>query len=118
MLLFTQPTDPWVRYDFLLLSAYQILHDETCPRCGQPVWICRSSSRDVYFDAHSDVCQGERAVREAEDNRKPRGERAKASERKEWGRFMYPVPRTFNEAPLPTREDYLKELNNLRGNPV
>lgn len=110
-----QPTDPWKPWDFKLIQAYQMLQDEICPRCGQPVWVCRSSSADVWFEAEEGVCQGERAVRSAEDAKKPSKERADQAERKTWGRFFYPVPRVTEGKEMPTREEYYEELSKSTG---
>jgi hypothetical protein len=117
MLFYEQPTDPWSPYDFKLLRAYQILQDELCPRCGHPIWLCRSSSNNVAFKVRSAVCQAERALKEAEDNRKDRKDRAKAADRKHWGEFFYTQPyRPPNaDGEMPTRSEFYAEMAAVDG---
>jgi predicted nucleic acid-binding Zn-ribbon protein len=112
MLFYEQPTDPWTPYDFKLLKAYQILQDETCPKCGHPVWLCRTSSNRVQFKVRSAVCQADRALRAAEDNRRDKKDRADGKERREWGKFYYIQPFTPPnvEGGLPTREEFYEEM--------
>jgi hypothetical protein len=112
MIFHHQPTADWVPFDFKLLEAYQILQDEICPKCGHPVWLCRSTSNDVTFKVREAYCNAERSLKEYEDHRKPIKERTSAAERKEWGRFHYTVPAVPENATgdLPTREDYYREL--------
>lgn len=113
MIFHTQPTDAWERFDFLLLEAYQSLRDETCPKCGHPVWLCRSQSANVYFDVRDDFCQAERALKEAE----ARTNKTKLSpkERKDLGRFQYTVPMAPEGTELPAREEYYADLAAANG---
>lgn len=115
MLFYEQPNTPWERFDFLLLEAYQRLQDEICPRCGNPIWLCRSQSNDVYMKVEEDYCAGERALKEHDDQSKPRGERADRKEKSEWGKMTYVVPQAAPGKQLPTREQYFKELAQKRG---
>jgi len=115
MLFYEQPTDAWTPFDFMLLEAYQRLQDEICPRCGHPVWLCRSTSTSVNFKVKSDTCYAERALKTAEVSRiKEKEARNKArKELKDAGVFWYTVPSvppTIENGTLPTREDYFKEL--------
>lgn len=89
-----------------------MLQDETCPRCGQPIWLCRSDSTNVAFKVASDTCFAEKALKATEDNRKDKKDRAKPAERKEWGKFYYTVPYVppTAEGDLPSRMEYYKAL--------
>jgi hypothetical protein len=113
MIFHEQPTDPWLPFDFKLLEAYQMLQDEICPKCGHPVWLCRSTSNRVEFKARAAVCYAERALREYEDQKKPRGEREKDRKVKaSWGEFYYTQPFVPDniEGELPTRDEFYSEL--------
>jgi len=112
MLFYEQPGDPWTPYDFKILEAYQILQDEICSMCGNPVWVCRSSSNHVAFKVRETTCYATRAQAEAVDAKKPQNDRAKAKERKTWGVSTYSVafvpPNVGGE--LPTRKEYYDSL--------
>src|SRR5690349_3704515 len=93
MIFHEQPTDPWVPFDFILLEAYQMLQDEICPKCGHPVWLCRSDSPNVQFKVRSAVCNAERELRIVEDHKRPDKEREKDKKvRASWGEFFYTQP--------------------------
>lgn len=113
-----QPTDPWIPFDFKLLEAYQILQDELCPKCGHPVWLCRSTSQNVEFKVGTAYCAGERALKEHEAAQMTSSERRKIDkkERAGWGRFYYvrpDVPANV-EGDLPGRREYYEELSRSR----
>lgn len=111
MIFHEQPGAPWEPFDFILLEAYQRLQDELCPKCGHPVWLCRSSSNAVQFKVQSAYCAGERALREAEDRAKSKSEKkASAAEKRAWGEFKYTVPYAPPGMELPTRSEYYEEL--------
>lgn len=112
MIFHEQPTDPWTPFDFKLLEAYQILQDELCPKCGHPIWLCRSTSNRVEFKAQAAYCSGERALKEKEDQAKPVKERAKKNERSHWGEFFYTTPYSPPnvEGGLPSRADFYREI--------
>lgn len=110
MIFHEQPTAPWVAFDFILLEAYQRLQDELCPKCGHPVWLCRSSSNNVQFEVQTGYCFAEKALREAEDKSRPRESRAKQGEKKTWGEFRYAVPVAVPGTELPSRAEYFEEL--------
>lgn len=117
MIFHEQPTAEWVPFDFKLLEAYQILQDEICPVCSNPIWVCRSTTSNVQFKVKSQVCFAEKALKEAEFNRIPKADRPKGEELKrekaEWGRSYYTSPYIPEnlEGEIPTRDDYHKELN-------
>lgn len=106
MLFHKQPTEPWERLDFLLLEAYQILQDESCPQCGNPIWICKSTDPDVQFKMASTVCYATRT----EEQWIKRKQNANKNWEPKPGETWYPVPYTISGNQLPTRYDYLKSL--------
>ena len=115
MIFRAQPSDPWEPFDFALLEAYQTLKDETCSQCGHPVWLCRSTDRAIIFKSKQTTCQATRALENTKDSKKPQKDRAKADEKKEWGRFWYtevdinPVEKAAG-VKLPGRDEYYKSL--------
>lgn len=114
MIFHEQPSEPWTKHDFLLLEAYQILKDETCPKCGHPVWLCRSHSNTFSWKVESYVCQADRLLQEKQWYRTAdKGTKPDAKERAEWGKEYYAVPVPLADAgytELPTRLDYYKSL--------
>lgn len=120
MIFYEQPTDPWIPFDFKLLEAYQILQDEMCPKCGHPIWLCRSTDPRVQFKVTANICYAERALREYEDQQKPRTERAEKKDRKEWGAFfsLSPFVPQNVEGELPTRTDFYQAAQEKAPEPV
>lgn len=108
-----QPDTPWEDFDFVLVEAYQMLISETCPSCGQYIWVCRSGSTNVRFNVNSSVCYGERALEEYKNKKLPMQERSKAKKEhgKDWGRtyFVEALPVDEDE-PMPTRKEYYENL--------
>lgn len=113
MIFHEQPTDPWVPFDFILLEAYQMLQDEICPKCGHPVWLCRSDSASVQFKVRSAVCNAERELKIVEDRKRPDKEREKDKKvRAGWGEFYYTqpfVPENIG-GEMPTRGEFYASL--------
>ena len=108
-----QPTEPWTKYDFLFLEAYQILKNETCQKCGHPIWLCRSESNEFEWTVENYVCQAERALR-AKEHKRSNDKKPTAEERREWGREYYAVPQPVKDAgftELPTRRDFYNSLS-------
>lgn len=108
-----QPTDPWTTLDFQLLEAYQIIQDEKCPQCGNPVWLCRSADKYTEWTIKEDICYASRAKEQkaAMRDKKPK-DKIDAKTRKAWGRIEYPEVRLSSVAPegatLPTRKEFYK----------
>lgn len=103
----TSATGEWDKRDRNLLEAYQIIEDERCGECGNPVWLCRSDDSNITFKIEKDICFAKRAYEEATQDMsqyKTAKERNKA--RSKWGVIEYPKPVTLDETPLPTRRDF------------
>lgn len=102
-----QPSDPWTKFDFMLLEAYQILKDETCGDCGNPVWICRNEfASNVGFKIKTTTCF---AKAELEKHQ----ERASKSEgsKRDYGVTEYAVAYTYDDSPMPSRMSFLKAMS-------
>jgi len=118
MIFHEQPTAEWIPFDFKLLEAYQILQDETCPKCGHPIWLCRSEGNNVGFKVRSAICYADKAMKEYESGKLKGSEKRDAQKnRGDWGRYYYTEP--FNppnsDAPLPTRSEYYQALTAKMG---
>jgi hypothetical protein len=102
MLFHEQPSDPWVPFDFMLLEAFQILQDETCGDCGNPIWICRNeNAANVGFKVKTSTC-----FARAELDRWREKEEKKKSSKKAYGQNPYIVAYTYDDGPMPTRAGY------------
>ena len=106
-----QPERNWEDLDFKLMEAYQILTDETCPKCGQPVWLCRNTSDDFVWSVANTICYATRALEEKQENKKSsKDKKASKDEKQAWGRIEYAFPRAREGKSIPSREDYFKSL--------
>ena len=107
MLFHEQPSDPWTRFDFMLLEAYQMLQDETCNECGNPIWVCRNeNAATVGFKVKIAKC-----FAKAELDKWHEKEEKKKSSKKSYGEYPYTVPFTYDDGPLPSRESYYRGLS-------
>lgn len=107
MLFHEQPSDPWTRFDFMLLEAYQMLQDETCNECGNPIWVCRNeSATNVGFKVKVAKC-----FAKAELDKWNEKEEKKKSSKKSYGEYPYVIAYTYDEEPLPSRESYYRSLS-------
>lgn len=50
--------------DRLMALALQTYEDSLCPKCGQPVWLCRGVENLDRFEVREDVCHASDRVRE------------------------------------------------------
>jgi hypothetical protein len=98
-----QPSEGWSKEDKKLAMAWTILNREACQKCGQPLWICRSSEKNLLFKVKKDVCYAS-AELEKYQNKKP-------APKLRPGEYTYAVPEMLDGSPLPTRRDYLSDLN-------
>lgn len=111
MVLRVQPNRDWESLDFKLLEAYQIMQDEQCPQCGNPIWLCRSDSADIEWTVQGSRCYATKRIEEHRDEKKKKDNKAKSDERAEWGVQYFPnarvvKPRAEAGAVLPTRSDF------------
>lgn len=104
-----QPNDEWSKFDFLLLEAYQILKDETCSQCGNPIWICRNEFADnVGFKVSYSKC-----FAKAELDRHMEQEEKNKTKRKRYGEQEYVVAYTYDGSEMPSRMSYYKALAEM-----
>ena len=107
MLFHEQPTEPWNDFDFLLLEAYQLLQDETCSQCGNPIWICHNEeAANVGFKVKTSKCFAQAELekyQEKEDNKK--------TKKKKYGEKPYVVPFTYDNSNFPSRVEYYQFLS-------
>lgn len=98
-----QPTEGWSRADKKLAIAWTILKKETCNQCGQPLWICRSSNKNLTFSVRKGVCY---AKAELDKWEKKNGKDLKP------GEAPYVMPKMYNGNPVHLenrRMTYLQE---------
>ena len=90
----------------MLLEAYQILQDETCNECGNPIWICRNEEAgNVGFKVKTAKC-----FAKAELDKYNEKEDKKKSKKKTYGEYPYVVPYTYDNSDFPSRSSYLESL--------
>lgn len=108
MIFHEQPTKKWKPFDFLLLEAYQILQDETCPSCGHPIWLCRSTDRNVVVSVGKAKCFVTAELEKVQD--KYASKKSK-KDQLQGGEYLYANVKTIEKGTmLPSREDYYKSL--------
>lgn len=106
MLFHEQPSDPWTPFDFMLLEAFQILQDETCTDCGNPIWICRNEfASNVGFKVKTSKCYGRAELEKWQEK-----EDKKKSSKKNYGERPYIVAYTYDDSEMPTRMSYYASL--------
>lgn len=106
MLFHEQPTEQWNKFDFLLLEAYQILQDETCNECGNPIWICRNEEANtVGFKVQIAKC-----FAKAELDKWQEKEEKSKSKKKRYGEYPYVLPFTYDDSEMPSRRSYYEGL--------
>ena len=119
MVFYQQPDRDWELLDFQLLEAYQILQNEICPQCQNPVWLCRSTSHDVGWSVKTDVCRASKERDEADWRKDNRGKNPKRTDREKWGAYTYVVPIVPRNRPegteLPTRAEFYEKQAGLNG---
>jgi hypothetical protein len=106
MLFHEQPSDPWVPLDFLLVEAMEILEEETCAECGNPIWICRNeNASNVGFKIKTAVCYAKYEFdkwQEAQEKKKDSG--------KKHGQFPYIQAYTYDDSDMPSRMQFYKDM--------
>lgn len=106
MLFKEQPTDPWTDFDFILVEAMQILEDETCSQCGNPIWICRNeNAHSIGFKVKTATC-----FATAELERWQEKEEKKNTKKKKYGQYPYTVPYSYDGSDMPSRIEFYRGL--------
>lgn len=99
------PYSDWSDLDYKLVQAYHTLKEEICPKCGNPLWLCRSTDSNIDWSIDSTTCYASRAIEERrfrDDNGATK--QPTAQDRAKWGTdyFARAVP-IRKDIPLPTR---------------
>lgn len=106
MLFREQPTEPWTELDFLLVEAMQILEEETCGECSNPIWICRNeSASNVGFKIKTAICYAK-----AEMDKWQEKESKKSDSAKNYGKYPYTVAYTYDGTDMPSRSHFYQSL--------
>jgi len=107
MLFQEQPSDPWTELDFLLIEAMQILEDETCQLCGNPIWVCRNEeAANVGFKVRVATCYGKAELDKWQEIDEKR------ENKNRYGQYPYIVAYTYDESDMPSRQRYYQGLVN------
>jgi hypothetical protein len=93
----------WTSLDYKLAKAYELRQSYG----DIPPWIDRSER--VAFDVKTFVSKSAAAVERKQDSD------SKKKNLKAFGRRYYATPRTIDEGPLPTMQEYLEEQRRLNG---
>lgn len=93
----------WSREDKKLAMALTVLEKETCSKCGQPLWICRSDNKNLLFKVKRDTCYASAELEKVT--------KAKSHKELKNGEYEYTVPYMRPDGPLPSRKEYLTAVN-------
>lgn len=105
MLFHEQPDLPWTKFDFLLLEAYQMLQDETCSMCGNPIWVCRNEyANNVGFKIKSAKCFAKAELDKHQERQSKKKTKPKHGEQE------YVLAYAYDGGELPTRMSYLNSM--------
>lgn len=97
------PRGEWSREDKKLAMAHTILQHETCQKCGQPLWICRSSNNQLLFKTKKGMCYAS-----AEHEKSAEG---RQNQNLKKGQYLFTVPYMLDDSPFPSRREYLQGLS-------
>jgi len=90
----------------MLIEAYQILQDETCNECGNPIWVCRNEdAHNVGFKIKTAKCFAKAEM----DKWQEKQEKSKNS-KKRYGEYPYIVAYTYDDGDMPSRRSYYEAL--------
>ena len=107
MLFHEQPNDPWTQFDFMLIEALQILEDETCSECGNPIWICRNdTASNLGFKIKMTRCFAKGELEKWQEKQE------KKKSKNLPGEMPYIVSYTYDDGPMPSRNSYYKALSD------
>ncbi len=108
MILGADNREAWSREDIVLMTAYQILQDEKCPKCGLFIWQCQSDDWQLDVKIREHYCYVE------DELDKAREKHHKAKDAKK-GISFYPEPTRRDNKPLNSmRPAYYDKLRKER----
>lgn len=91
----------------MLVEALQMLEDETCGECGNPIWVCRNEdASNVGFKIKTTVCYGKAELDKWQQAQEKRNKKAAP------GELPYIVAYTYDDSPLPTRASFYRGLSD------
>lgn len=99
-----KPSSNWSMWDHKLAVAFSRLNAEMCDKCGNPIWLCRTSDSRVRFEVDTYICYADKELSKRREEREKRKKKLKDGEYE----FVRAVPDM--NAELPTRDDYYKML--------
>ena len=97
----------WTELDFKLAKAYELRKTYG----DIPPWIDRSER--VSFDAKSFISKSAAAVERAQHRDQVNS--SKQGNSPKFGKRYYAVPRTVDEGPMPTMQEWLEDQRRLNG---
>lgn len=97
----------WTMWDFRLAKGFELREDMIAG--GVPIYWDRSDR--VTFEVGTYVSKSRAALDRAE-------ERASKSKSKNHGKVFYPIPKTIDDGPLPTLEEWLEEEREKKAKSV
>jgi hypothetical protein len=84
----------------------QILEDETCKECGNPIWICRNDgAQNVGFKVKTATCYAKLNLDKWQDD-----ESKKKSSKPKFGQYPYVVAYTYDNSEMPSRAQFYREV--------
>jgi hypothetical protein len=105
MLFHEQPSDPWCDFDFMLLEALQILEQETCSECGNPIWVCRNdAAHNVGFKIKVTTCYAKSEMDKWQERQQKNDKKSGP------GELPYTIAYTYDDGPMPSRRSYYEAL--------
>jgi hypothetical protein len=91
----------------MLVEALQILEDETCSECGNPIWICRNEEApNLGFKIKMTRCFAKGELERWQEKQE------KKKSKKTPGEMPYIVSYTYDDGPMPSRNSYYKGLSD------
>lgn len=99
--------DEWTALDKKLAVAFTLMNKEVCQSCGQPIWICRNSDRNIDFSVRAATCYAKAAIEKKEESRSKQ-----KNGKLKHGEYLYVVPMQVNGKELEkgTRSKYFQSL--------
>lgn len=110
ILLTKNPHSNWSKWDHLLAVAFSQLNVEMCDKCGNPIWLCRTTDGRVRFEVETYVCYADKELQKRRKKREDRKRELKDGEYE----FVRAVP-DVEGVVLPSRDDYY-DLLALKSN--
>ena len=102
------PYSEWSDLDYNLVHAYQSYKDELCPKCGNPVWLCRSTDPSIDWSVDTTTCYASQAIEARRFRDDNPSKQPDAATRKKWGSDYYAVAKPIRpDQTLPTRADFI-----------